>query len=188
MIFSLFARIVSIRNARQILGKSLLVFPLMGLLVISGCGPNDTTRQSDRQDDLGVDNTNSREDSVVRLLYSRIPTTLNPHVANGFQDFEAARIVYEPLATYEPNGDLLPVLAALIPTSENGGVSPDGRTVTWRLKPDVRWSDGQPFTAEDVVFTYQYVSNPKTAAVTAQYYEAIEKVEAVDPLTVKNYL
>ncbi len=127
----------------------------------------------------------ARNEAVLKLLYSRTPTTLNPHLANGFQDFEAARIVYEPLATYEPNGQLIPVLAAAIPTVENGGLAADGRSVTWKLKSDVRWSDGQPFTAEDVVFTYKFVSNPEVAAVTAKYYEAIEKVEAINPLTVK---
>ncbi|MGI8936338.1 MAG: peptide ABC transporter substrate-binding protein [Phormidesmis sp.] len=127
----------------------------------------------------------ARNEAVLKLLYSRTPTTLNPHLANGFQDFEAARIVYEPLATYEPDGQLIPVLAAAIPTVENGGLAADGRSVTWKLKPDVRWSDSQPFTAEDVVFTYEFVSDPEVAAVTDKYYEAIEKVEAIDPLTVK---
>ncbi|MBE9062010.1 peptide ABC transporter substrate-binding protein [cf. Phormidesmis sp. LEGE 11477] len=127
----------------------------------------------------------SRRNSVLRLLYSRTPTTLNPHLASGFQDFEAARIVYEPLATYAADGSMVPVLAQVIPTPENGGIAADGRSITWRLKPDVRWSDGQPFTAEDVVFTYSFVSDPQVAAVTEKYYKAIEKVEAIDPLTVK---
>ena len=156
--------------------------------MLSGCGPKQAASEPSQGDGFTLnkgENLDVREEAIVRLLYSRIPTTLNPHLANGFQDFEAARIVYEPLATYEPNGDLLPVLAELIPTPENGGISKDGKTITWRLKPNVRWSDGQPFTAEDVVFTYQFVSNPKAAAVTAKYYEAIQKVEAVDPLTVK---
>jgi len=122
---------------------------------------------------------------VLRLLYSRTPTTLNPHLANGFQDFEAARIVYEPLATYQADGRMVPVLAALIPTPENGGLSSDGKSVTWKLKPNVRWSDGRPFTAEDVAFTYEFVSNPRAAAVTEKYYEAIDTVEVIDPLTVK---
>ena len=126
-----------------------------------------------------------RGESVLKLLYGRIPTTLNPHLANGFQDFEAARIVYEPLATYEPDGDMVPVLASLLPTKENGGISKDGRTVTWRLKPDVRWSDGQPFSAVDVVFTYQFVSDPRVAAVTEKFYADIVKVEALDELTVR---
>ncbi|MEL7510659.1 MAG: peptide ABC transporter substrate-binding protein [Cyanobacteria bacterium J06554_3] len=152
---------------------------LSGLLLLPGCG----TRQSSSEDTTQAADRDSR--AVLKLLYSRVPTTLNPHVANGFQDFEASRIVYEPLATYQPDGRLLPVLAVLVPTPENGGVSADGRSVTWKLKPDVRWSDGRPFTAEDVVFTYELVSDPQVAAVTETYYEAIEKVEAIDPLTVK---
>ncbi|MEL6469266.1 MAG: peptide ABC transporter substrate-binding protein [Cyanobacteria bacterium J06623_4] len=136
-------------------------------------------------DEADTTQPEARRSSVLRLLYSRTPTTLNPHLANGFQDFEAARIVYEPLATYEADGRLVPVLADLIPTAENGGLAADGRSVTWKLKPDVRWSDGKPFTAEDVVFTYQFVSDPKVAAVTEKYYEAIEKVEALDAQTVK---
>ncbi|MEL6813276.1 MAG: ABC transporter substrate-binding protein [Cyanobacteria bacterium J06598_3] len=158
--------------------------PLAGLLLLSGCMRSAPETGGD--DGPGaVSSAGVSRESVLKLLYSRIPTTLNPHLANGVQDFEAARIIYEPLATYEPNGDLVPVLAALIPTPENGGVAADGRSVTWTLKPDVRWSDGQPFTAEDVVFTYQFVSDPRVASVTEKYYEAIEKVEAVDPLTVK---
>ena len=170
---------------------SILAIPLVGLLALSGCGPQVATtsapgnREEFTLNKAGDRATEARDVSTLKLLYSRVPTTLNPHLANGFQDFEAARIVYEPLATYKPNGDLLPVLAALVPTSENGGISPDGRSVTWKLKPDVRWSDGQPFTADDVVFTYQFVSDPKAAAVTAKYYEAIKEVEAIDPLTVK---
>lgn len=170
----------SFRLVRRLLSASLVGVPLVGLLWLGSCA-----QQPEKSDTVEAQISEADKASTLRLLYSRIPTTLNPHLANGFQDFEAARIVYEPLATYEPNGDMVPVLAALIPTLENGGLSKDGRTVTWKLKPDVRWSDGQPFTADDVVFTYQFVKDPQVAAVTETYYEAIAKVEAVDPLTVK---
>lgn len=152
-------------------------------LLIGSCRPTPEVVVPPADD--GATEVSDRNESVLKLLYSRIPTTLNPHLANGFQDFEAARIVYEPLATYEADGRMVPVLAALIPTPENGGVSADGRTVTWQLKPNLRWSDGQPFTAEDVAFTYSFVTDPSVAAVTEQYYKGIEKVEAIDPLTVK---
>ncbi|MEO0885466.1 MAG: peptide ABC transporter substrate-binding protein [Cyanobacteria bacterium J06634_6] len=164
---------------RSFLLAALLLSTLVGL---PGCVQLGSTA---RPNDPAQSETSTDGATVLRLLYGRVPTTLNPHLANGFQDFEAARIIYEPLATYETDGRMVPVLAALVPTPENGGISADGRTVTWRLKSDVRWSDGQPFTAEDVVFTYEFVSNPLMAAVTEKYYEAIEKVEAVDPLTVK---
>jgi peptide/nickel transport system substrate-binding protein len=127
----------------------------------------------------------ARDPGILRLLYSRMPTTMNPHLANGFQDFEAARLVYEPLATYDPNGNLVPILASQVPTLANQGVAEDGRSVTWQLRSDVTWSDGQPLTAQDVVFTYQFVSNPQVAAVSADYYAGIEKVEALDAHRVK---
>ncbi|MEM8501826.1 MAG: peptide ABC transporter substrate-binding protein [Cyanobacteria bacterium P01_D01_bin.1] len=158
---------------------------LVGLLAVSGCSQAPVAISSEPTISESSESEEPRASSVLRLLYSRTPTTLNPHLASGFQDFEAARIVYEPLATYAADGSMIPVLASVIPTLENGGLPADGRSVTWQLKPNVRWSDGQPFTAEDVVFTHKFVSDPKVAAVTEKYYKAIEKVEAVDPLTVK---
>lgn len=60
----------------------------------------------------------------------------------------------------------------------------DGKSVTWALRPDVRWSDGEPFTAQDVVFTWQYVTNPDVASISAASYAAVKDVEAVDDTTV----
>jgi peptide/nickel transport system substrate-binding protein len=126
-----------------------------------------------------------RDPATLRLLYSRAAVTLNPHLATGYQDFEAARIVYEPLASYDQAGELVPVLADEVPSVENGGVAEDGTTVTWTLRPDVTWADGVPFTADDVVFTFEFVRNPAVAAATAQYYEGVQTVEAIDKYTVK---
>jgi len=56
---------------------------------------------------------------------------------------------------------LIPLLAETIPTVDNDGVAADGKSVIWKLKQDLKWSDGEPFTAEDVVFTYDFLSNPK---------------------------
>ncbi|MFQ4139561.1 peptide ABC transporter substrate-binding protein [Nodosilinea sp. PGN35] len=127
----------------------------------------------------------ARDPETLRLLYSRSALTLNPHLATGYQDFEAARIVYEPLASYNEAGDLVPFLADEIPSLENGGVAADGTTVTWTLRPDITWADGEPFTADDVVFTFEFIRNPVVAAATAQYYEGVKSVEAIDNYTVK---
>ncbi|NEP15941.1 MAG: peptide ABC transporter substrate-binding protein [Leptolyngbya sp. SIO4C1] len=167
--------------------KKSLIYLLFGLLAagsgLSGCS---TAPDAARAPAAAVETTESERDpEVLRLLYSRIPTTLNPHLANGYQDFEIARIVYEPLASYNADGALMPILAAEIPTRENGGVAADGRSVTWQLRQNVQWSDGRPFTAKDVAFTYQFVTQPQTAAATAKHYEGIETVEAVDDHTVK---
>ncbi len=126
-----------------------------------------------------------RDRSILRMLYGRTPVTLNPHLATGVQDYEAGRIVLEPLATTNDRGELVPILATQIPSLENGGVAADGKSVTWQLQPDLQWSDGEPVTAADVVFTFNFVRNPQVGATTAQYYKAIEQVEAIDDQTVK---
>jgi peptide/nickel transport system substrate-binding protein len=109
---------------------------------------------------------------------------LNPHFAVGTKDQEGARIFYEPLAAWDPDGNLVPVLAAEIPEIEKGGVAPDGMSVTWKLKKGVEWHDGRPFTADDVVFNWEYAADPATAATTIGSYQNIE-VEKLDPLTVR---
>ena len=67
---------------------------------------------------------------------------------------------------YDADGNLLPVLAAEIPSRANGGLAADGKSVVWKLKRGVTWHDGQPFTADDCVFNWQYVQDPATAAAT----------------------
>src|SRR5262245_37321251 len=91
---------------------------------------------------------------TLRLLLWQAPSILNPHLAPGVKDQMTSRIVYEPLASFDSQGHLVPFLAAEIPSLSNGQVARDGRSVTWKLKPNVKWSDGVPFTAKDVVFTY----------------------------------
>src|SRR5882762_596188 len=88
----------------------------------------------------------------LKTLFWQAPTLLNPHFAIGTKDQEGSRIFYEPLAGWDGEGNLVPMLAAEIPETENGGISPDGKSVTWKLKKDVQWHDGRPFTADDVVF------------------------------------
>ena len=104
---------------------------------------------------------------ALRMLFWQAPTTLNPHFATGAKDGEAARIFYESLAIWDNDGELVPALAAEIPSRANGSVAADGRSVTWKLKRGVTWHDGQPFTADDVVFNADYARDPATAATTA---------------------
>ncbi len=121
---------------------------------------------------------------TLKLLWWQGPTLLNPHFAVGTKDQDGSRIFYEPLASWDADGNLIPELAAEIPTRENGGLSADGRAVTWKLKRGVTWHDGKPFTADDVVFNWEFASDPATAAVTSGTYNKI-KVEKVDDFTVR---
>jgi peptide/nickel transport system substrate-binding protein len=121
---------------------------------------------------------------ALKVLWWQGATLLNPHFAVGTKDQDGSRIFYEPLAGWDPDGELFPVLAAEIPSRENGGLAADGRSVTWKLKRGVQWHDGKPFTADDVVFNWQYASDPATAATTIGSYKDV-KVEKVDDFAVR---
>ena len=120
----------------------------------------------------------------LKLIYWQASVHLNPHYAGGTKDQDASRIFYEPLAGWDTEGNLIPFLAAEIPTRANGGLSADGRSVTWKLKRGVKWHDGKDFTADDVVFTAQYAGDPAAAMITVATYKDI-KVTKVDSHTVR---
>jgi peptide/nickel transport system substrate-binding protein len=120
----------------------------------------------------------------LKVLWWQGPTLLNPHFAVGTKDQDASRIFYEPLAVWNQAGDLVPVLAAEIPSITNGGLAKDGMSVTWKLKQGVKWHDGQNFTADDCVFNWQYASDPATAATTIGSYQDIT-VTKIDDHTIK---
>lgn len=120
----------------------------------------------------------------LKMLLWQAPTLLNPHFASGTKDQIASRIFFEPLAGWDKDGNLIPQLAAEVPSKANGGLSADGKEVIWKIKPGVKWHDGKPLTADDVVFTWEYAADPATAAYTTGAYKDI-KVEKIDDLTVK---
>jgi peptide/nickel transport system substrate-binding protein len=121
---------------------------------------------------------------TLKILYWQAAVHLNPHYAGGTKDQDASRVFYEPLAGWSTEGDMIPILAAEVPSRANGGVSADGRVVTWKLKRGVKWHDGQDFTADDVVFTAQYCGDAAAAMVTIGTYKDI-KVTKVDSHTVR---
>ena len=121
----------------------------------------------------------------LRVLWWQAPTLLNPHFGTGTKDLDGSRIFYEPLAAYDPDGNLLPVLAERAPSVENGDLAKDGTSVTWQLKKSVVWHDGKPFTADDVVFNWEYNADPATATVNVASYRDIDRVEKLHDHAVK---
>lgn len=121
---------------------------------------------------------------LLRMLFWQAPTILNTHLSNGDKDTLPSRLVTEPLLNINPDGSFGPVLAAEVPSLENGGVAPDGMSVTYKLKQGVVWSDGEPFTARDVRFTWEWVSNPDNNSPNQAVYQIIKDVEIVDDYTV----
>ena len=121
----------------------------------------------------------------LKILQWQAATHLSNLVTTGTKDTLAASLVTESLTSYAQDGTLLPNLVSEVPSVENGGLSEDLTTVTYKLLPGVLWSDGQPFTSADVVFTYDWIMNEANQSVAIELYRPIASVEAVDELTVK---
>ncbi|SEA01547.1 peptide ABC transporter substrate-binding protein [Rubrimonas cliftonensis] len=124
-------------------------------------------------------------DGQLNIIYWQAPSTMNPFLSGGTKEVEASSMVIEPLARFSDTGEIVPILAESIPTTDNGGVSADLRTITWKLKPGLLWSDGTPVTAADGVFTYEYCTHPEGGCAQSSYFEGIASMEAVDDLTLK---
>ncbi|MGA1633809.1 MAG: peptide ABC transporter substrate-binding protein [Gemmobacter sp.] len=124
-------------------------------------------------------------DGHVNVIYWQAPSILNPFLSGGTKDIESASLVIEPLARYNEKGELVPYLAAEIPTVENGGVSADLTSITWKIAPGMLWSDGSAVTAADVIFTWTYCTHPEGGCAQLAKFEGITNVEALDDLTVK---
>lgn len=189
--------------------KNLILFTLLALvsLLIAACQPQavevtrvveqevEVTRVVESETEVEVTRvvevegeteviTQRGVGGTVNVLYWQAASTLNPYLSGGTKDIEAASVVLEPLARYDENGNLVPWLVEELPTVENGGVSEDLTSITWKLREGILWSDGTPFTAEDVVFTGEYCMNEEMGCNAATNFEGVASVEALDDLTV----
>ena len=125
-------------------------------------------------------------DGQLNILYWQAVSIMTPYLSNGTKDIQArepraraARPLRREAAT------MVPYLAESIPTVENGGVSKDLLTITWKLKDGLLWSDGTPVTADDAVFTWQYCTDPEGGCAQLSNFSDVKSVEAVDPQTIK---
>ena len=123
-------------------------------------------------------------DGQLNILYWQASSTMNPYLSGGTKDIEAASLVLEPLAHYDENGNMVPVLVEEIPTVENGGVAADLKSITWKLTPGITWSDGTPLTAADVVFSGEYCLHPDAGCNAASVFTDVAGIEAPDEHTV----
>ena len=124
---------------------------------------------------------------TLRFDLAADPTTLNPlfvHPDAASVEQQVARLAFEPFIDLDERGNLVPALLAVVPTTANGGVSPDGKTIVYRLRPGVRWSDGVPVTSADVLFTLRAILDPKNPVRSLEGYELISRAQAPDAHTV----
>lgn len=125
---------------------------------------------------------------VLRVSITTDLKNLNPLLDSNTTDGFVDRFMFEPLLTADPKGDPLPMLAAEVPTLANHGVSPDGLTVTYHLRKDVRWSDGVALTARDVKWSWQAIMNSNNNVVSRHGYDIVASVDTPDASTVVVHL
>lgn len=159
----------------------LLVVWFLCALIVAGCAtPTGETGASSGTADAPGEAVGG---SQVVLIIPEEPATLNQYLAVAAIVRQVADATTAGLTTVDADGNFIPVLATELPTVENGGVSEDYLTITWKLKPDLKWSDGQPLTSDDVKFTWETLSNPESGNVLSLGFELIESVETPDPQT-----
>lgn len=123
------------------------------------------------------------EKKIITLSFLREWDSLNPMYSANYYSRVTQQIWNCDPWVFDENNEAMPVLLTEMPSLENGGVSEDGKTLTLKLRDDITWSDGEPITADDFIFTWEMFNNPANAAI-AFPYDLIETMEAVDPTTV----
>jgi peptide/nickel transport system substrate-binding protein len=122
---------------------------------------------------------------TLRLAIVSEPHSMVPMLAQGIQDNEILRLIYDPLVACDRAGNPVPALAAVVPSRANGGISRDGLTVTYHLRRGVRWQDGAPFTSADVAASFRAVMDPRSVVQSRHGYDSVSRLETPDPLTVR---
>lgn len=121
-----------------------------------------------------------------KIVYGSLvePNIANPMFSDLVATAEVGAMIFSGLAVMNDKGQWLPDLAAELPTVKNGGVTPDGLTVTYKLRSGVTWHDGKPFTAEDVKFTWQVIMDGKNPVPSREGYDRIIGIDTPNNQTV----
>ncbi|HEY1655474.1 MAG TPA: peptide ABC transporter substrate-binding protein [Candidatus Tumulicola sp.] len=109
---------------------------------------------------------------------------LNSNTTDGFLEF----LMFEPLLAADAKGNPVPILATTVPTTENGGISRDGLTITYHLRSGAKWTDGVPVTSKDVRWSWQAIMNPKNNVVSRHGYDYVKSVDTPNAATVVVHL
>jgi len=126
--------------------------------------------------------------TTVRFAIATDPESLDPlfaHVDANSVEQQVARLVFEPFIDIDDRGAPVPVLLDRVPTTENGGVSRNGRVITYHLRAGVRWQDGVPVTAHDVVWTLHAIADDRNPVRSRAGYDRVAKAEALDQRSVR---
>jgi peptide/nickel transport system substrate-binding protein len=154
-------------------GLTLRALAATALIVLAACVP---TRHID---------VASAPNAVLRLAIGTDPHSLNPLLSQSIPENEILRLMHDPLVACDAAGRPVPALALVVPSLANRGISGDGRTITYHLRPGVLWHDGTPFTSADVTASFRAVMDPRSVVQSRHGYDVVARVETPDPLTVR---
>jgi len=125
---------------------------------------------------------------VLRYATAEDISGLNPHLNSQLTIAFMSSLTMAWLVKSGPHNEPVPELVTVVPTKANGGVSPDGRTITYHLRRGVKWSDGAPFDGDDVVFSIKTIQNPATNELSRDGWDLIDRIGEPDPFTVVLHL
>jgi len=121
---------------------------------------------------------------VATFIWTQEFDNLNPLYTNMWFSSITQQIWNAAAWNFDIENNPQPVLVTEIPSSDNGGISEDGRTITITLRDDIVWSDNTPITSADFLFTHEMVTNPSNIVTTSYPYSLITEISAPDELTV----
>ena len=153
-------------------GWSLLSCLAVVALVAAGCAPAAGTATSAPQATAVPQATEVPQPTAMvaagtaTISFVQEPDSLNPWYTTMFFSQILTQFYLKSLWSFDAKNQPVPEIATEIPSPENGGVSADGKTITVKLRSDVSWSDGEPVTADDFVFTYEMVVSDKNVVQT----------------------
>ena len=159
--------------------RKLMILALALFIVVSaGCSPKENVLTPEKK------KTAIHQGGQLKYGSLNEPNTLNPLISDLLATAEVGKLVFSGLVVAGENGEWIPDLAVDVPTTANGGITADGRIVTYHLRQGVTWHDGIAFTAEDVKFTWQFIMNQKANIVSREGYDRISSIETPDKYTV----
>lgn len=145
--------------------------------------PEATSVGESTRPEFGTEGQVRGQDGTLRVIIWQAPTGAASHSALSDKDYLAAAPVIEPLIHYAADGHLVPNLIEAVPSIEAGTRAEDASWCDLTLLEGLLWSDGTPVTAADIVFTWQWVTNPSNAATSAGVWSSIASIEAIDERT-----
>ncbi len=170
-------------------------------IIISGCGGTTTTEPApaevgETQEETIPEKTEApaegveapaeevAEKKVVSIIFTQEFDTLNPLYTNMWFSMVTFELWNGWAWQFDEKNQAYPYLVKEMPSIENGGISEDGTTITMRLREDLKWSDGEPLTSDDFIFTYKMAIDTNNAVASAYPYDMVTSMEAPDDYTV----